>query len=368
MKRALDLNMNVAAALRDMAAVQTSRGRQRGYMLAANAIRDLDEALDQLVADPDAVLRIPQVGPSSARIIAEVMATGRSLTVEREVTASPLRHEVERRRSYRTNFLSRAMARAVLARTPPRFKRRGDLQMHSTWSDGVQTLDDIVAGCLARGYAYAAVTDHSAGLPIANGLSVTRLASQAKAIDAVNKRHAGRFRLLRGVEANILADGVIDVPPEVRARMDIVVAAPHSGLRSAAPQTARLIAAIRAPGVHILGHPRGRKYDARPGIAADWKAVFRAAAERGVAIELDGDPSRQDLDFELAAEALGHGCLFAIDSDAHAVDELAYADIAQAHALVAGIPADRIVNCWPLEKLLRWARSRQGPRRTSGQT
>ena len=183
--------------------------------------------------------------------------------------------------------------------------------------------------------------------------------SQAKAIDAVNKRYAGRFRLLRGVEANIRADGDVDVPPEVRARMDIVVAAPHSGLRSATPQTARLVAAVRLPGVHILGHPRGRKSDARPGIAADWKAVFRAAAESGVAIEIDGDPSRQDLDFELAAEALGHGCLFAIDSDAHAVDQLAYADIAQAHALLAGIPADRIVNCWPLEKLLPWARSRQ---------
>jgi histidinol phosphatase-like PHP family hydrolase len=111
---------------------------------------------------------------------------------------------------------------------------------------------------------------------------------------------------------------------------------------------------VRAPSVHVLGHPTGRKYDARAGVVVNWRRVFDEAASREVAIEIDGDPSRQDCDFELASLALEAGCLFALDSDAHAVDELSYTDFARAHAALAGIPEDRVVNCWPLERLLEW--------------
>ena len=186
-----------------------------------------------------------------------------------------------------------------------------------------------------------------------------RFAEQAVEIAALNERQAGRFRLLRGVEANIRDDGSVDIDAGDRAKFDIVLAAPHSGLRSAAPQTDRMLAAVTAPGVHILAHPRGRKLGERPGVAADWPRIFDAAAKSGVAIEIDGDPHRQDLDFALAHQALQAGCLIALDSDAHSVPELSYANIALAHATIAGIPSERIVNCWPLEQLLEWARGRQ---------
>jgi putative hydrolase len=230
--------------------------------------------------------------------------------------------------------------------------------MHSTWSDGSQTLEALVSGCAARGYGYAAVTDHSAGLPIAGGLSLDRLRAQGVEIERLNRAHSV-FRLLRGVEANIRGDGSVDVEPADRRRLDVVVAAPHSGLRTATAQTERMITAACSPGVHVLGHPRGRMYGSRPGVAADWRQVFDVAARHGVAIELDGDPSRQDADYELAQVALESGCLFALDSDAHAVDQLWYAEIAMAHAAVAGIPAERIVNTWTLDELLAWADRRQ---------
>ncbi len=116
-----------------------------------------------------------------------------------------------------------------------------------------------------------------------------------------------------------------------------------------------MLAAVTAPGVHVLGHPRGRMYGSRPGVAADWPRVFAAAAASGVAIEIDGDPSRQDLDYDLAREAVAAGCLIALDTDAHAVSQWHYADIALAHARLAGVPPDRVINTWTLDRLLDWA-------------
>jgi putative hydrolase len=141
--------------------------------------------------------------------------------------------------------------------------------------------------------------------------------------------------------------------------LEVVVAAPHSALRSANDQTARMVAAVNTPGVHILGHPRGRMYGSRPGVAADWDRVFAAAAERRVAVEIDGDPSRQDVDYDLARRAIDAGCLFALDSDAHSTGELRYAETAIAHARLAGVPADRVVNCWPVDRLVEWLDERR---------
>jgi histidinol phosphatase-like PHP family hydrolase len=142
-------------------------------------------------------------------------------------------------------------------------------------------------------------------------------------------------------------------PDELRT-LELVVAAPHSVLRTTSDQTARMVNAVKAPRVHILGHPRGRKYGSRPGVTADWDQVFEAARRANVAIEIDGDPSRQDIDYDLAKRAVAAGCLFALDSDAHSTPELAYSETAIAHARLAGVPTDRIVNCWPVERLLRW--------------
>jgi histidinol phosphatase-like PHP family hydrolase len=226
--------------------------------------------------------------------------------------------------------------------------------MHSEWSDGNATLAEIAAACQARGYAYAAVTDHSHGLKIAGGMSMQEAADQKRAIAEVNAASEGRFRLLQGIEANIGMDGTLDLTDDEAATFELILAAPHSRLRRAEDQTARMLKAIEHPSVRILAHPRGRITGSRAGVIADWDTVFAAAARRGVAIEIDGDPARQDVDHCLAGQALAAGCLFALDSDAHTTGQLAYADTALAHARLAGIPPERIVNCWALDRLLGW--------------
>jgi histidinol phosphatase-like PHP family hydrolase len=147
-------------------------------------------------------------------------------------------------------------------------------------------------------------------------------------------------------------------PPELR-QLELVVAAPHSALRTTNDQTARMVKAVETRGVHILGHPRGRMYGSRPGVTANWDRVFAAAVKSGVAIEIDGDPSRQDLDYDLAKRAVDAGCLFALDSDAHSTGELQYAETAVAHARMAGVPRERIINCWDVDRLLEWLSSRK---------
>ena len=364
----VDKNLLIAGLLRDLAAVQASPQRRWGYRRAAAAIQDLDEPIERLLL-PDGTLRkIPNIGPSSSRIILEILTTGSSPTVESVIVSSGKAVEIGRRRGLRSGFLSRAEVNAALANDtlggPSRTDYRGDLQMHSIYSDGKQTLEDIVESGLSLGYEYCAVTDHSYGLPIARGVSMARLQGQHTAMDALNAANAGRFRLLKGIEANIRADGSVDMEPDELARLEIVVAAPHSALRSKDSQTARMVRAVTSPQVHILGHPRGRKYGARPGVTADWDAVFEAAARAGVAIEIDGDPSRQDIDYLLAKRALAAGCLFALDSDAHSTPELLYAETAIAHARLAGIPPERVINCWPLDRLVDWAARRSHvPRR-----
>ncbi len=364
----VDTNLLIAGLLRDLAAVQASPQRRWGYRRAAAAIQDLDEPIERLLL-PDGTLRkIPNIGPSSSRIILEILTTGSSPTVESVIVSSGKAVEIGQRRGLRSGFLSRAEVNAALANDtlggPSRTDYRGDLQMHSIYSDGKQTLEDIVESGLSLGYEYCAVTDHSYGLPIARGVSMARLQAQHNAMDALNAANAGRFRLLKGIEANIRADGSVDMEPDELARLEIVVAAPHSALRSKDSQTARMVRAVTSPQVHILGHPRGRKYGARPGVTADWDAVFEAAARAGVAIEIDGDPSRQDIDYLLAKRALAAGCLFALDSDAHSTPELLYAETAIAHARLAGIPPERVINCWPLDRLEDWAARRSHvPRR-----
>jgi putative hydrolase len=355
---AMDLNGQIGALLRDFAAIQTSKQRMWGYKRAASAILALEEPIASFLR-PDGTLRkIPNIGPASTRIIVEVLQTGTSATVERAIAESGQAGDIEHRRELRGHFLSRAEVAAALKNrklTGPRVEDyRGDLQMHSTWSDGSQTLADIVEAGLARGYSFSAVTDHSYGLKIARGVSMQDLRTQHREIDVLNRKYRGRFRLIKGVEANIRADGSVDMERNELRELELVVAAPHSILRTTSDQTSRMVNAVRSPGVHILGHPRGRKYGSRPGVTADWDAVFKAATAANVAIEIDGDPSRQDVDYALAKRAVAAGCLFALDSDAHSTPELAYSETAIAHARLAGVPADRVVNCWPVDKLLAW--------------
>jgi len=182
---------------------------------------------------------------------------------------------------------------------------------------------------------------------------------QHREIDAVNEKFAGRVRVYKGVEANILADGSLDLQESERGVFEYVIASPHSLLRRDADQTSRMVGAVRQSGVAILGHPQGRMYNTRPGVSADWDRVFEEAAKRQVAIELDGNWHRQDIDYELAARALQAGCLFALDSDAHSLPELPFTDYAIAHARLANVPADRVVNCWDEDRFDEWLASRR---------
>src|ERR1700704_3343809 len=244
MKRAgsgMDMNGKIAALLRDFAAIQKSKQSMWGYKRAAAAVLALDEPIESLL-QPDGTLRkIANIGPSSTRIILEVLQTGTSPTIERAIAESGQAGDVERRRGLRDHFLSCAQVLAGISNGRLKGLRlevyRGDLQMYSTWSDGSQTLADIVETGINLGYQFCAVTDHSYGLKIAGGVSMAELALQHQEIDRLNKAHRGRFRLLKGIEANIRGDGTIDMEPHELAQLEVVVAAPHSVLRSPDDQT-----------------------------------------------------------------------------------------------------------------------------------
>jgi histidinol phosphatase-like PHP family hydrolase len=304
------------------------------------------------------------VGPSSARVIAELVQTGASPTVDAAIAKSGKASKVAEARMLREHFLSAlAMQQALAAGAPrgtvSRGEFRGDFQMHSTWSDGAERIETMADACMRLGHTCMGVTDHSYGLPVARGMSMDAAAKQRREIEALNTRFDGRFRVFRGIEANILADGTLDLQPGERTAFEFVVASPHSLLRRPDDQTARMVGAVRQQAVAILGHPRGRMFNARAGVRADWDRVFAAAAERGVAIELDGNWHRQDLDWMLARRALDAGCLFALDSDAHSIGELAFTDYAIAHARLAGIPAARVINCWTEQELEEWMGERR---------
>jgi histidinol phosphatase-like PHP family hydrolase len=350
-----------------MSSLQASRQSGLGYKRAAYAIFALEMPVSEAAAR--GTLRdIRGIGPSSERIALEYLETGRSAIVESALAKAPSskQEDVQRRRRARDGFLSFASVLAALrAHQPPDIVSpddyRGDYQMHTAWSDGAEDLETMAAACLSRGWTRMCVTDHSYGLPIARGMSMEHVRRQHVEIDALNDRFGGRFRIFKGIEANILADGTVDMTPKERSEFELVVAAPHSVLRKPYDQTARMIGAVQTPGVHVLGHPRGRVFNSREGVRAEWDAVFAAAASSGVAIELDGTWDRQDVDAGLAARALDAGCLFAIDSDAHSPRELDFVAYGVAHARLARIPAGRVINCWDDERLLEWSRSLSAP-------
>lgn len=360
-----DDNLAAASLLQDMAILQQNERSRFGYKRAAKAIVALTSPVRDVVAS-GAIRDVPFVGPASARIVQEYIETGASPTVDAAVARSGEAPKVESARRMRDGFLSEyAKLQALAAPAPASIvspaEFRGDFQMHSTWSDGGESLETMIEACLALGHSCLGITDHSYGLPVARGMSMDAVARQHEEIDALNRAFAGRFRVFKGIEANILADGSLDLQPDERRTFEFVVASPHSLLRRPEDQTARMLAAVQSPGVAILGHPRGRIFNTRAGVQADWPRVFGAAAERGVAVEIDGNWHRQDLDYRLAALALEAGCLFALDSDAHSTGELRFTQYSLAHARLAGIPADRVINCWSDDRLEEWMAARHEP-------
>ncbi len=358
-----DVNMAAAGLLYDMASLQGTERSRFGYKRAAKAIVGLPVAVSELVAA--GVLRdVSFVGPSSERIITEFLDLGRSPSVEAAVAKAGKSSQLDALRGLRRAFLSHhtmhlALEASLGAGTVARASYRGDFQMHSSWSDGGERIGTMAHAAQALGHSCLGITDHSHGLAIAGGMSMADVVRQHEEIDKLNEDFEGAFRVFKGIEANILPDGGLDLQPEERAGFEFIVASPHSLLRRPEDQTARMLGAVRGAGVTILGHPTGRMYNSRAGVAADWDRVFAEAAKRRVAIEIDGNWHRQDIDFELARRALEAGCLFALDSDAHSPGELRFSDYALAHARLAGIPTDRVINTWSNDQLDEWMAERR---------
>ncbi|MDN4613929.1 PHP domain-containing protein [Leifsonia sp. F6_8S_P_1B] len=237
-----------------------------------------------------------------------------------------------------------------------RAQLRGDLHSHTEWSDGTTPIEVMAAAARTLGREYQAITDHSPNLTVANGLSAERLEEQLKVIAGLDP---GSVTLLTGIEVDILEDGTLDQTPTMLDRLDVVVASVHSKLRSdRATMTERMLGGIRDPHTNVLGHCTGRlvtgSRGTRPPSEFDAEAVFAACAENGVAVEINSRPERQDPPDELIAVALEAGCVFSIDTDAHAPGQLDFLAYGAARAAANGVPAERIVTTWPLERLRGW--------------
>ncbi|MFN3949306.1 PHP domain-containing protein [Microbacterium sp.] len=308
---------------------RSSRYKSKAFRTAAAAIEGLT---DEQLRDPG-LGRRPGIGASTLAVIQQALAG-----------------EVPERLA------------ALRAETAPvgggelRARLRGDLHSHSDWSDGLTPIDAMVEAARGLGHEYLALTDHSPRLTVANGLSPDRLRAQ---MEIVRGHRGDGFTLLTGIEVDILDDGDLDQDDALLHELDVVVASAHSKLRmDRAPMTRRLVAAAGDPRVDVLGHVTGRLVEGargtRPPSEFDADAVFAACAASGVAVEINSRPERQDPPDELLTKAIEAGCLFSIDSDAHAPGQLSLLDYGAARAETLGVPVDRIVTTWPLERLREW--------------
>ena len=247
-----------------------------------------------------------------------------------------------------------------------RSQLKGDLHSHTEWSDGTTPIGTMARAAQLVGLEYLVISDHSPNLTIANGLSAERLQQQLEVLDELDAANeaSGGIRLLSGIETDILLDGTLDQSPEMLDRLDVVVASVHSKLRTESREmTQRMLGAIADPRMNVLGHCTGRLVEGsrgtRPQSTFDAKAVFAACAEHDVAVEINSRPERQDPPDDLIQLALEAGCLFSIDTDAHAPGHLSFLEHGAARAEANGVPAERIVTTWPVERLLEWASARR---------
>lgn len=236
----------------------------------------------------------------------------------------------------------------------------GDLHMHSDWSDGGTPIEEMVLTAVELGQEWTALTDHSPRLTIANGLNRERLADQLRRVEAINRGLAGQFRLLKGIEVDINLDGSLDQDDDMLEQLEVVTASVHSKLRqSSFEMTARMLGAVRNRYTNVLGHCTGRLVTGgrgtRPQSEFDAEAVFTACRENEVAVEINSRPERCDPPDELIELARDLGCLFAIDSDAHAAGQLDMKRLGCERAERLGIEAERIVTTWPVERVVEWA-------------
>ncbi|WP_439593117.1 PHP domain-containing protein [Microbacterium sp.] len=315
---------------------RSSRYKSKAFRAAADAIEGLS---DEEVRDAASLRRRKGIGDSTFAVIQQALAG--------DVPG----------------YLADLRERAGVQRSSTlRGLLRGDLHAHSEWSDGLTSIDLMVEAARALGHEYLALTDHSPRLRVANGLSAERLRAQLKIVAGMS---GDGFTLLSGIEVDILDHGELDQEPGLLDELDIVVASAHSKLRmERGPMTRRLVKAVSNPRVDVLGHVTGRLVEGargtRPPSTFDARPVFAACAEHGVAVEINSRPERQDPPDDLIAIALDEGCLFSIDSDAHAPGQLSLLDYGAERAERAGVPAERIVTTWPLDRLREWTRRPRG--------
>ncbi|MFF2328985.1 MULTISPECIES: PHP domain-containing protein [unclassified Streptomyces] len=327
------------------------RGRADTYR-----VRAFRTAADALAAMPDgeAAQRVAEgslesvggIGPKTAQVIREAVAgkvPGYLERLEEEAAAVPLPE-------------SGAQLRAL---------QRGDCHLHSDWSDGGSPIEEMGRTAAELGHEWAVLTDHSPRLTVANGLSPDRLRRQLDVIAELNTRWAP-FRLLTGIECDILPDGSLDQEEELLERLDVVVVSVHSSLRmDAAPMTRRLLAAVRHPRANVLGHCTGRLISGRgrPESRFDADEVFAACARAGTAVEINSRPERLDPPRRLLRRAVDAGALFSIDTDAHAPGQLDWQILGCARAEECRVPAERVITTWPADALLAWSRGGTTPER-----
>lgn len=258
--------------------------------------------------------------------------------------------------AYLQRLLAGGLAPLVPGGEAMRAALRGDCHTHSDWSDGGSPIREMAETARLLGHDWVVLTDHSPRLTVANGLSAERLRRQLEVVAALN-RELAPFRILTGIEVDILADGALDQEEELLAELDVVVGSVHSKLRMPAGEmTARMLAAVANPHLDILGHCTGRKVRGRPRPESEFDAaaVFTACAERGVAVEINSRPDRLDPPRRLLAKALELGCVFTIDSDAHAPGQLDWLQYGCERAEMSGVSPDRVINTRTADELLAW--------------
>ncbi|MEV5242066.1 PHP domain-containing protein [Streptomyces cinnamoneus] len=313
--------------------------RVKAFRTAAAVVAGMPEEEVRRRAAAQSLTDLKGIGPKTAAVVAEA--------VRGEVPAYLARLEEE---------AGEPLAEGGLAL---REALRGDCHLHSDWSDGGSPIDEMARAARDLGHEWAVLTDHSPRLTIARGLSPERLREQLRVVAEINERLGDGFRLLTGIECDILADGSLDQEEELLDQLDVVVASVHSKLRmDAQDMTRRMVSAVASPLVDVLGHCTGRILGHRPESQFDAAMVFAACARFGTAVEINSRPERLDPPRRLLREALDAGVLFSVDSDAHAPGQLDWQIHGCARAEECGVPPERVITTWTADRLLDWAGSK----------
>lgn len=317
--------------------------RVEAYRKAAWALAALPESELEERISANSLTEVPLVGPSTSAVV-----------IEASSGAVPKKLADLRTRGERPLATGGEALRALL---------RGDLHSHSNWSDGGSPIEEMVRAARGLGHDYLALTDHSPRLTVARGLTAERLTEQLDVVAAINEQYDD-FTLLPAIEVDILEDGKLDQSVAMLDKLDVVVSSVHSKLRAdSETMTTRMVGGIANRYTNVLGHCTGRLVEGgrgkRPESTFDAEVVFAACARFDVAVEINSRPERRDPPSRLIQLALDSECLFSIDTDAHAPGQLAFLDYGCARATSNGIPEERIVNTWPLDRLMEWTHAKR---------